>query len=68
MAKSLAMRPKLLLLDEVNAGLNPTELNRSIDLILSLVKRGITILIIEHLMKVVMSICTRIYLSCIMVR
>jgi branched-chain amino acid transport system ATP-binding protein len=60
LAKSLAMDPKLLLLDEVNAGLNPVEIDRSLELIRSLAGKGITVLIIEHLMKVVMSICSRI--------
>lgn len=60
LAKSLAMDPKLLLLDEVNSGLNPVEIDRSLELIRSLVERGITVLIIEHLMKVVMSVCSRV--------
>ncbi len=61
LAKSLAIKPKLLLLDEVNAGLNPVEIDQSLDLIRSLTERGITILIIEHLMKVVMSVCSRVF-------
>jgi len=60
LAKSLAMNPKLLLLDEVNSGLNNAEINRALELIRSLLKRGITILIIEHLMKVVLSLCSRV--------
>ena len=60
LAKSLAMRPKLLLLDEVNAGLNATEIDGALDLIRAIAARGVTILIIEHLMKVVLSLCTRI--------
>lgn len=60
LAKSLAMKPKLLLLDEVNAGLNNVEINRALDLIRRLVERGITILLIEHLMKVVLAVCSRI--------
>jgi branched-chain amino acid transport system ATP-binding protein len=60
LAKSLAMDPRLLLLDEVNSGLNPVEIDRSLELIRSLVDKGITVLIIEHLMKVVMSICARV--------
>jgi branched-chain amino acid transport system ATP-binding protein len=59
LAKSLAMKPKLLLLDEVNAGLNNVEINHALDLIRRLVARGITVLIIEHLMKVVVSLCAR---------
>ncbi len=59
-AKGLAMRPKLLLLDEVNAGLNATEVDEALALIRAIAARGVTILIIEHLMKVVLSLCTRI--------
>lgn len=60
LAKSLAMKPKVLLLDEVNAGLNPAEIDTALELIRAIAARGITILIIEHLMKVVLSISTRI--------
>ncbi len=60
LAKSLAMKPRLLLLDEVNAGLNNVEINHALDLIRKLVARGITILLIEHLMKVVLSVCSRV--------
>jgi branched-chain amino acid transport system ATP-binding protein len=54
------MRPKILLLDEVNAGLNATEIDHALSLIRAISTRGVTILIIEHLMKVVLSLCTRI--------
>lgn len=60
LAKSLAMRPKALMLDEVNAGLNATEIDGALDLIRKIADRGVTILIIEHLMKVVLSISQRI--------
>ncbi len=60
LAKSLAMNPRVLLLDEVNAGLNPSEIDRALELIRKISARGITILIIEHLMKVVMSASERI--------
>jgi len=60
LAKGLAMRPKLLLLDEVNAGLNPAEIDQALGLIRALAARGVTILIIEHLMKVVLNLCSRI--------
>jgi len=59
LAKSLAMRPRLLLLDEVNAGLNPAEIEQALGLIRTLAARGLTILIIEHLMRVVMAVCSR---------
>ena len=60
LAKSLAMHPRLLLLDEVNSGLNPTEISDALDLIREISARGITIVIIEHLMKVVFSLSDRI--------
>ena len=60
LAKSLAMRPKLLLLDEVNAGLNSVEMDAALGLIRGIAARGVTIVIIEHLMKVVLSLCSRI--------
>jgi branched-chain amino acid transport system ATP-binding protein len=59
LAKSLASKPKLLMLDEVNAGLNSGEIDGALALIRNIAERGITILIIEHLMKVVMSLSQR---------
>jgi branched-chain amino acid transport system ATP-binding protein len=59
LAKSLAMRPKLLMLDEVNAGLNASEIDGALALIRKVAERGVTILVIEHLMKVVMSLAQR---------
>jgi len=60
LAKALAMKPKLLFLDEVNAGLNSAEIERATRLIHGLAAGGITIVMIEHLMKVVLNVCTRI--------
>jgi branched-chain amino acid transport system ATP-binding protein len=60
LAKALAMHPKLLFLDEVNAGLNSAEVERATKLIHQLAENGITIVMIEHLMKVVLNVCTRI--------
>ena len=60
LAKSLAMEPRILFLDEVNAGLNSSEIERALSLIREVAERGITIMIIEHLMKVVMSVSSRI--------
>lgn len=60
LAKALAMRPKVLFLDEVNAGLNSAEVEHAMVLIRELAARGITIVLIEHLMKVVTNICSRI--------
>jgi len=58
-SKSLALEPSFLLLDEVVAGLNPTEVDQTIDLILQLREQGMTILIVEHIMRVIMRICDR---------
>jgi branched-chain amino acid transport system ATP-binding protein len=60
LAKGLATNPRLLLLDEVNAGLNATEIEGALDLIKAIAARGITIVLIEHLMKVVMRASSRI--------
>jgi branched-chain amino acid transport system ATP-binding protein len=60
LAKSMAMQPKVLLLDEVNAGLNSGEIDGALQLIRKIAERGVTILIIEHLMKVVMSLAQRV--------
>ena len=60
LAKSLAMRPRLLMLDEVNAGLNPTEIEEALGIIRRIAEQGVTIIVIEHLMKVVLSISHRV--------
>jgi branched-chain amino acid transport system ATP-binding protein len=60
LAKSLAMQPKVLMLDEVNAGLNSSEIDGALTLIRRIADRGITILLIEHLMKVVLSVAHRV--------
>lgn len=60
LAKSLAMKPKMLLLDEVNAGLNPSEIDQALDLIRAIAANGVTIVIIEHLMKVVLGLSHRV--------
>jgi len=59
-ARALATQPELLLLDESFAGLNPAELDESIGIIRRIKDRGITIMIIEHHMKVIMAISDRI--------
>lgn len=59
-ARALATKPELILLDESFAGLNPAELDVSIEIIKGIKKQGITIMIIEHHMKVIMSISDRI--------
>ncbi len=60
LAKALAMEPRLLLLDEVMAGLRGVEINEATDLIRAINGLGITILVIEHVMKVIMSVCQRV--------
>ena len=60
LARALASEPQLLLLDEVMAGLNPTEQHQIIDLIRNICKSGTTIFIIEHHMRVVMGLSDRI--------
>jgi branched-chain amino acid transport system ATP-binding protein len=59
-AIALASRPALLLLDEPAAGLTPAESRRLMDLIEQIRREGITVLLVEHDMKVVMGICDRI--------
>ena len=60
-ARALATQPEIILLDESFAGLNPTEINEQIEIVNKIrTERGITILIIEHHMKVIMSISDRI--------
>jgi branched-chain amino acid transport system ATP-binding protein len=60
LAKSLAMKPRLLMLDEVNAGLNSSEIDGALTLIRSIAQRGITIMVIEHVMKVIFSLADRV--------
>ncbi|MFK7966112.1 MAG: ABC transporter ATP-binding protein [Burkholderiaceae bacterium] len=60
LAKALAMSPRLLFLDEVNAGLNTAEIERAMGLLRQIADSGITIVLIEHLMKVVTTVCSRI--------
>lgn len=60
LAKALAMKPQVLFLDEVNAGLNTAEVEQAMALIRTLAQRGLTIVVIEHLMKVVMETCSRV--------
>jgi branched-chain amino acid transport system ATP-binding protein len=59
-ARALATRPKVLLLDEVMAGLNPTELRAMLDLVRRLHAAGLTLLVIEHIMAVIMPLSQRV--------
>lgn len=60
MARGLATRPELLLLDEVMSGLNPTEIEAIIGLIQRIHAQGVTLLIIEHVMRAIMALSQRI--------
>lgn len=59
-ARALATKPELLLLDELMAGLNPTETAEAMELVTRIRDKGITIFMIEHVMKAIMSVCDRI--------
>lgn len=59
LSRALASHPQLLLLDEVMAGLNPSEIDESIEMIKKVHDSGVTIVIVEHLMRVVTSLSTR---------
>jgi branched-chain amino acid transport system ATP-binding protein len=60
LAKALAMEPRLLLLDEVMAGLRGVEVDQAMELIRAISGIGITLLIIEHVMKVITGVCNRV--------
>ncbi len=59
--RAMATQPELLLLDETAAGLNPSELEGAIELIKKIRDRGVTVIIVEHIMKVIMTISDRIH-------
>jgi branched-chain amino acid transport system ATP-binding protein len=61
LARALATSPKLLLLDEVLAGLNPSEIRDMVPVIRAIRERGVTIMMIEHVMQAVMSLAEKIY-------
>jgi branched-chain amino acid transport system ATP-binding protein len=60
MARALATEPRLLLLDEVMAGLNHAEVDQAVALIGKLSKRGLTIVIVEHVMRAIMAVARHI--------
>ena len=60
MARALATQPRLLLLDEVMAGLNPSEIDQAVALVGKLSQRGLTIVIVEHVMRAIMSVARHI--------
>ena len=59
-ARALATKPEVLLLDEIMAGLNQTEIAQAMELVSKIRAQDITILMIEHVMKAIMSVCNRI--------
>ena len=61
LARALAIEPRLLLLDEVLAGLNPSEVRDMVPVIRAIRARGVTIVMIEHVMQAVMSLAERIF-------
>jgi len=60
LARALGTKPSLLLLDEVMAGLTPSEVKAAIELIRSLRTRELTLIVVEHIMDVILSLCDRI--------
>ena len=61
LARALAIEPRLLLLDEVLAGLNPSEIRDMVPVILAIRDRGVTIVMIEHVMQAVMSLAGHVF-------
>ncbi len=61
MAKALAMEPELILFDEVMAGLNFGEIDQAVELIMKIKDSGMTILIIEHVMRAIKNLCDRLF-------
>ena len=59
-ARALATRPELILLDEIMAGLNATEVAEAMELVARIREQGIAVIMIEHVMKAIMNICDRI--------
>lgn len=59
LSRILVLNPKIIMMDEVMAGLNHTEMDESLELVREINQSGVTILFIEHVMKAVSSICTR---------
>ena len=59
-ARALATKPSVIMLDEIMAGLNPVEVDESMALVSKIRDSGVTVLLIEHVMKAIMTICDRI--------
>ena len=60
LARALATEPEVILLDEIMAGLTPAEMAEALNLLRQINRKGVTIFMVEHIMKAVMSICNRI--------
>jgi branched-chain amino acid transport system ATP-binding protein len=58
-ARAVATQPKLLLLDEVMAGLNSVEVDEALDMVRAVHATGVTVVLIEHVMRVIVGVCTR---------
>ena len=59
-ARAVATRPKLLLLDEVMAGLNPVEIDDALEMVRAVHESGVTVVLIEHVMRVIVGVCARV--------
>jgi len=59
-ARSVATRPRLLLLDEVMAGLNNVEIDDALEMVRTVHARGVTVVLIEHVMRVIVGVCRRV--------
>jgi branched-chain amino acid transport system ATP-binding protein len=60
MARALATEPRLLMLDEVMAGLTPREMRNAVEIIRGINAVGVTVLLVEHVLEAVMSLCSRV--------
>ena len=59
-ARALATDPEVILLDEIMEGLNPTEVEQAMELVKRILARGVTVIMIEHVMRAIMNVCDRI--------
>jgi branched-chain amino acid transport system ATP-binding protein len=60
LARALATHPKVILLDENMAGLTPSEIDQALELLRAIHQRGVTLIVVEHIMQVVVGICSRV--------
>jgi len=60
LARALAAKPRLILLDEMMAGLNPKEIESAIELVQGIKDSGITVIMVEHILKAIMGVSTRV--------